>query len=77
MRSKDRAIHVTKAINLGHMPAFVSFMHRHLEKEAQPVEAKGEHAEFQVPVDLLKLTVDDASLVREVESVTLTYRSRS
>lgn len=76
MRSANRTIDVTKAVNLGHMPAFISFMHKHLEKENGGGTRRGLEVAYTVPVDLLQLTVDDPSLVREIESVTLTYRAK-
>jgi hypothetical protein len=77
MRSKDRIIEVKKATNLGYIPAFLSFMHRHLEKEQSEGKCAGfGEVEYQVPVDLLGLSVSDGALVREIESVTLTYKPK-
>ena len=73
MRSKNRTVEVIKRVNFGHMPVFVSMMHRHLEKERPAVE-EGKIATFQVPVDMLKLTISDQTLIKEIESVELTYR---
>ena len=78
MRSANRVIRVKKATNLGVMPLFVSMMHRHLEKE-KPVGTKnllGLVTEYSLPVDFLSLSIDDAALIREVSSVTLTYRAK-
>lgn len=75
MRSKQRAIEVSKAVNLGTMPVFVRMIHRHFEKEV-PLEATvwGNTSEYEAPVDLLKLAVADKSLVDDVESIVFTYK---
>ena len=72
-RSQNRTINVTKAINLGHLPTFLSFAQRHLEKE-QANGATGR--EFQIPVDMLRMSLSDPSLLAEVDSVTLTYKAK-
>ena len=77
MKSVNRTIQVRKATNLGVMPLFISMMHRHLEKE-KPVGVKTPTASgvnYSLPIDLLSLSIDDQSLLREVASVTLTYRT--
>ena len=76
MKSANRTIQVRKAINLGVMPLFISMMHRHLEKE-KPVGVKipAGGVNYSLPIDLLSLSIDDQSLLREVASVTLTYRT--
>ena len=77
MKSANRTIQVQKATNLGVMPLFISMMHRHLEKE-KPVGVKIPVAggvSYSLPIDLLSLSIDDQSLLREVSSVTLTYRT--
>ena len=74
MRSKNRALNVVKRVNFGHMPVFLSMMHRHLEKEKPAVEAG--KVTFQVPVDLLGLSISDQTLIKEVSSVELTYRAK-
>ena len=80
MRSKVRQIEVRKMVNLGRMPTFLSMMHRHLEKENSGEGDGGTSfsgtVTFNVPVDLLSLTISDKALLREVESVALTYRSK-
>ena len=76
MRSANRVLRVKKATNLGVMPLFVSMMHRHLEKE-KPTGAKtSSGVDYTLPVDLLALSIDDKSLLREVSGVTLTYRAQ-
>ena len=73
--SANRTIEITKAINFGRLPVFLGFMQRHLEKE-QPTGMVSDFGtvDYQVPVDLLRLSVADLSLVKGVESVILTYR---
>lgn len=75
MRSKQRTIEVSKAVNLGTMPVFVRMIHRHFEKEI-PSEAAvwGTAFDYEAPVDLLKLCVTDKSLVENVESIVFTYK---
>ena len=77
MRSNDRTIEVVKTTNLGYLPTFLAFGQRHLEKE-QPTgtAASGESVEYLVPVDLLGLTVSDKDLIKEIASVTFTYRAK-
>lgn len=77
MRSNNRTVSVSKAVNLGYMPVFVSMIHRHLEKEkATGVVADFGTVDFAVPVDMLRLSVSDPELVRSVSGVTFTYRVR-
>ena len=78
MRSKNRIVEVRKAVNLGKMPTFLAFMHRHLEKEnslADCTVAPNSRVDFTVPVDLFQLTISDSSLLKGIESVTLTYEA--
>ena len=81
MKSKNnKTIVFKKHINLGVMPVFVSFMHRHLEKE-QPIGIpaytdQGPIREFTVPVDLLRLSVDNDELLRDISSVSFAYKER-
>ena len=75
-RSKERLIECSKSVNLGYLPVFLAFGHRHLEKE-QP---EGKVADFgtvnySIPVDLLGLSVSDGALLREIADVTFTYRA--
>ena len=76
MKSTNRIIQVKKATNLGVMPLFVSMMHRHLEKEKPTGVKTFNGSEYSLPIDLLSLSIDDKSILREVSSVTLTYRAK-
>ena len=76
MRSKDRSVPVSKAVNLGAMPVFVQMIHRHFEKENPPVVASwGKSAEFEAPLDLLRLSLSDKTLADGIESVTFVYKN--
>ena len=74
MKSKNRTIAVSKALNLGTMPMFIQMIHRHFEKENPPEAFKaGSEKTYKAPVDLLRLTVSDPALTSDVEEVTFTY----
>ena len=74
MRSRNRAISASKAVNLGAMPTFVQLVHKHFEKECpSEVTIHGQSAEFAAPLDLLRMSITDKALVEEVESVTFAY----
>ena len=75
MKSSLRPINVVKRLNLGHMPVFVSMMHKHLEKEQSVGSRIGSEVEFRVPIDLLKITVGDVSLLRDLAEVTFVYQA--
>ena len=77
MKSKNRTIEVNKASNLGTMPMFIQMTHRHFEKENPPEAfSVGSVKTYRAPVDLLRLTVSDPALTRDIEEVTFTYGKR-
>jgi len=78
VKSRNRTVPVSKAVNLGAMPTFVRLAHRHFEKECPPAIAGwgGHELSYEAPIDLLRLAVSDKTLVQDVESVTFTYRSK-
>lgn len=57
------------------VPAYISFAHRHLEKEVPGCVSTKDEQRFLIPVDLLGLTLP-AELVAEIESVELVYRRK-
>ena len=76
-RSQNRIIEIKKSINHGHLPTFLSMMHRHLEKEQPEGTIEGiANVGYELPIDLLGLTVVDKSLLKDISSVTLTYRTK-
>ena len=78
MKVKSHVIEVSKAINLGTMPVFVQMVHRHFEKENPTAqESWGSSATYGAPVDLLKLTVSDPTLLTDLTSVEFTYAKRT
>ena len=76
VRSTNKSIRIKKATNLGVMPLFISMMHRHLEKEKPVGEKVPAGVNYALPIDLLSLSIDDKSLLKEVSGVTLTYRTK-
>ena len=82
MKSRSKLMEVRKALNIGTMPVFVQMVHRHFEKENPKASEEwgssfGGTSTYEAPVDLLKLTVSDPALVRDVEGVEFTYGKRA
>lgn len=77
MKSKNNTLVVKKHTNLGYMPVFISMAQRHLEKgqpEGKAVDIGA--VEYPIPVDILKLSVTDDSLLQGISGVILTYRAK-
>lgn len=75
MPSKNRTIAVSKAINLGTMPVFVQMIHKHFEKENPPhVASQWNSAEFEAPIDMLRLSLTDKTLADNIENITFAYK---
>ena len=77
MKSKNNnTVDCTKAINLGHMPLFVSMIHRHFEKEMPlTVNTPGADVSISAPVDMMRLSVANEELIDDIAEVSFTYRS--
>jgi hypothetical protein len=70
-------INVVKRINMGYLPLFLQMAHRALEKgQPVPVSTQGGESTFNVPKDILRLTVTDAKLLENIESVQFTYGTK-
>lgn len=58
------------------VPAYVSFGHRHLEKECPSGSTNGPEERFTIPTDLLGVVGIPAELVDEIESISLSYKRK-
>lgn len=80
MRSQaNNTVEIKKHVNLGHMPLFVSMIHRHLEK-GQPngtPSTFGSVVNFTVSKDLLRLSVSNEDLLKDIDEITFTYCKRA
>lgn len=74
--TRNNTIPAVKRPNLGHIPLFVSVAHRHLEKEQAVGEKFMENTTYQVPVDLLRLTIPE-EMLDGIKEVVFTYRRRA
>jgi len=76
--NKNTTVEIKKAVNLGHFPLFVSMAHKSLEKGApRAKEAFGGSMVYNIPVDLLRLSVGNEELLKNVESVEFIYKTHA
>lgn len=77
MKSKTTQynVDIIKRVNLGHLPLFVQFAHKGLEK-AVPDGTKTSDGgtAFVVPKDILKLSVSNPIILDSVESIEFVYK---
>lgn len=71
-RSKNRIVTVYKHPVIGTIPNFIQMAQRHLEKDKPHINAGPGPHEFEIPVDLVALTVGE-EIGAQIESVTLAY----
>lgn len=73
--NKQEALIVTKNRNIGLLPKFIQLGHRGLEKSAPaPIVAGRGFSSFNVPVDIIGLSISDQSLTVGIESLTFNYK---
>lgn len=58
------------------VPSYVQFGHRHFQKEQPAGTRKGKENHFTLPTDLLQVAGIPATLVDEIESITLVYEKK-
>ncbi len=79
MKSKNNnTIIATKRINFGIIPMFIQFGHKGLEK-SQPdpiytvIKGSVDEKTYNIPRDILQITVSDPTLYEDIESIEFTY----
>ena len=76
MKSKNNSvIEVRKCVNIGYFPLFVSAGQRHLEK-GSPEPIEGCERTYQVPVDVMRLSVSNPALLEGIDSIEFSYRAK-
>ena len=80
MKSKKAQyeIKVTKMVNQGHMPLFVSLAHQGLTKsQPTPVSGFGTSQTFLIPKDTISISVPNKEeLYADIESIEFTYDTK-
>ena len=75
--TNNNQIEFKKHTNLGKLPLFVSIIHRHLEKEKTgPSPADVVCGTYNVPVDLLSLSIADDDLLTGIAAIDFHYQKR-
>ena len=77
VRSKVSQEHleVVKRINLGHIPLFIQLAHKGLEKSMPEGTVDSGGTSFNVPKDILSLSISKPEILEAIESVEVVYRS--
>lgn len=75
VKSKDTSnrVEVIKRVNLGHIPLFLQLAHKGLEKANPAGEAEAGGVRFNVPKDLLQVSVGDPKIFDSVERIDVIY----
>lgn len=76
MRSADAQykLSVIKRVNLGHIPLFVQLAHKGLEKSVQEGTKCEDGTSFNIPKDILALSVSNPTILEAIESIEFVYK---
>jgi len=70
-------INATKRVNMGMIPLFVQLGHQGLTKsDPTPVGQAGKLKVYNIPKDILSVSVSDPKLYEDIESIEFVYRSK-
>ena len=72
------SISVIKRVSIGHLPLFIQLAHKALEKgQADGIPTNDGGKVFNIPKDILGLSVNSPDILTQVESIEFTYKKEA